>query len=117
MGALHTGKTRFDLTLVCGLDWPLPVAENSMEKALARQAMDTDLRAVLTHCAVSFQVVYGTHSHRLSNALRAVDACESARSSKVKAISRADLQEKWQSACDKCSDPACEHRMFTQLLD
>ena len=123
----HPG--RFDLTLVCGLDWPLPVGEDFMEQACARQAMDTDLRAALTHHAVSFQVVYGANSHRLSNALRAVDGCEPAQSSRVKAASRAgkfspgkesenaDSFERWQSVCDKCSDPACEHRMFTQLID
>lgn len=104
----------FDLALVCGLDLPLPVGQDTKDRAFARQATDSALRATLARQAVSFQVVYGTGPDRLSNALRSIDGFEVAQSSPVKAI--AGTQEKWQSACDKCSDSACEHRLFTQLI-
>ena len=104
----------FDLALVCGLDLTLPVGQDTKDRAFARQAADSELRATLARHAVSYQVVYGTGPDRLSNALRAIDGFEVAQSSPVKAI--AGTQDKWQSACDKCSDSACEQRLFTQLF-
>lgn len=118
----------FDLTLVCGLDWPVPVGEDAGQQLLARQTMDADLRASLARRALSYQVVYGANSQRLSNALRAVAGAEFAKSRAIKTApyseklspgkdaESASLREKWQSACDKCSDPVCEHRIFTQLI-
>ena len=105
---------QFDLTLLCGLDLPLPVGQDTKDRALARQTIDSELRATLAHLPVRFQVVYGIGSDRLSNALRGIEGFEVAQSSPVKAFT--DTLEKWQSACDKCSDSACEHRLFTQFL-
>lgn len=121
---------KFDLTLLCGLDLPLFEGPDPERQADGRQIADAELRAALAQHSVNFQVVYGLGPDRLANALRAVEGFEFARVSSGKTFSgacdgppgpplttAARALDKWQSACEKCSDPACEHRIFTQLID
>ena len=94
-----------DVTLLAGLDWPLPPACTPQEAA-AREAQDHVLRSALAQDGVPFRVVYGRGAQRVANAVAAVDA---ASAPPVPGNDRA-----W--SCDKCSDPDCEHRLFTRLL-
>jgi hypothetical protein len=53
-------------------------------------------------------VVYGSGGERLANALRAIGMAPSPAPAPGAASA-------WIWRCDKCSDPACEHQLFSRL--
>lgn len=78
----------------------------------------TQLRSHLQAAGVDYQVIYphgadGNTSH-LHNALRAV---HSALKQCKQAPPAPDTASRWLTGCEKCSDPVCEHRLFTGLLE
>lgn len=96
-------------TLLMGLDLPAPHALCD-----ARQTTDRALRAELGAASIPYQVVYGHGAQRLKSALRALDEW----------LPGADVQAEgtgkhtpWVWACDNCSDPQCERRLLSDLLD
>ena len=98
------------ITLLMGLDLP----------GLGPEQDDQDkrLRQALVNAQTPFTVVYGQGVERLSNALLAMNlACETdaawpERESAQFNINRG--RDVWQ--CNDCSDPVCEHKLFTGLL-
>lgn len=123
-------------TLVTGLDLPW-ISDGFQRHSPAVQApVDTLIRHALTNAHIAFHVIYGTGLERLHHALRATGFGPTvagnkslALTSKNAAISIANdavLTEKssenahrparWVWPCDKCSDPDCEHRLFTRGL-
>jgi nicotinamide riboside kinase len=105
----------FDLTLLMGLDLPWVADGLQRDGPQSRPPVDARLRTVLAQGQVPFQVVYGNGPARLRNALNAIDsiACSAGRTG---AGARFSPQTAWAWNCEKCSDPACEHRLFTDLL-
>ena len=95
-----------DATLVLGLDLP---------SARASEAADGRLRARLQAAGIPFQVVYGTGPERLRRALLALDAAGVLPAGIVQRHEEGGASRGWTAACEKCSDPACEHRLFTRL--
>lgn len=95
-----------DATLVMGLDLP---------SARGGEAADARLRARLQAAGIAFQVVYGTGAQRLRRALLALDAAGVLPAGIVQRDEEGGASRGWIAACDKCSDPACEHRLFTRL--
>ena len=97
-------------TLVMGLDLPGILRVQMTE--------DMQLRQSLAASHTPFRVVYGQGSDRLRNALMALglppegDASWPDRESTQFNINRG--RDVW--TCNDCSDPACEHRLFTRLL-
>lgn len=108
--ALADQKT-YDLTLVAGLD--IPWRDNRVHEAasLPREAVDAQLRATLARGQIAYTVVYGLGLARLEAALNAIAPW---RHERIKPDSSA--RSPWQWSCEKCSDPQCEHQMFTGLL-
>ena len=127
--ALRADLARYDLTLLMGLEtmaenkgprgtpaMPAPVQE-------AREAADQSLRTALAGAAVPYRVVYGRGEERLAHALLAVESLLQRPGARLRrsegpvssgnAGSRAKA---WVWACDKCSDPQCEHRLLSALL-
>ena len=96
----------FDLTLICGLE-PAP---NDPSK-VANEALDAALRSGLQQKGLPFAVVYGQNRERLASALRAIAALKNT----INKAGRQD-QSEWRWTCDNCSDPGCEHRLFTGRL-
>lgn len=86
---------RYDFTLLMGLDLPAAVSA-------AQQSTDALLRAALQQGNINYGVVYGQQEQRLRNALRLITP-------------EPELQPRWTRTCEKCSDPDCEHRLFTAL--
>ena len=78
----------------------LDLAEPSPAQLLADQLLRSDLGRGNT----GFRVVYGRGNARLVNALRALGATERT------------AETTWRYECDKCSDPQCEHRLVSGLL-
>jgi hypothetical protein len=106
------------LTLLMGLDQPCPAGDRA-----AQEAEDTRLRATLAQAGVAFRVVYGQGAQRTAHALLAIrQIAAGAYSSSAggqfgveaeKSEGQAPRLRAWN--CEKCSDPECEHRLFTAL--
>lgn len=108
------------LALLMGLDLPFPAGDRAQQ-----EAADARLRAALTQSGVAFRVVYGQGARRTDHALSAIKsiattACsESARGPSgfktEENPGRTGRLRAWN--CEKCSDPECEHRLFTALTN
>ena len=101
----------YDLTLLLGLDLPRRTEDKQAAGSLSRDAVDARLRAVLAAHQRHFKVIYGNGADRLDAALNAIFPMRQERLQP----SNAGLGH-WQSNCEKCSDPVCEHRLFTGRL-
>ncbi len=112
------------LVLLMGLDWPCPSAEQPQ-----REQQDARLRQGLASPPTPFRVLYGPLDRRIASALASLnegkpkpqpDAAQAsvqgseplALRSETRPDTRARLRA-W--GCEKCSDPVCEHRLFTSL--
>lgn len=111
MAAAH--QQLFDMTLVTGLDLPWVADGLQRDGPQVREPVDALLRAALQTAGVAYKVVYGQGPERLNNALLALGG-ESAttRLEAQYALNRG--RTAWN--CEKCSDAACEHRLFTDLI-
>jgi len=105
----------YDATLVTGLDLPRVSVEPERDLAPSREDVDTLVRSLLQAAQVHFQVVYGSGTQRLQSALVALAAAGVLPAEMAKRAPDADTRRAWHWNCEKCSDPACEHRLFTQL--
>lgn len=114
-------QRRYHLTLLTGLDLPW-TADGQRDGPHAREPVDTLLRAALSAAGLPFVIVYGQGPARVAHALQAIGASNSL-------FLRADNdhltlgngqkqsefpRQAW--SCDTCSDPGCEHRLFSRLL-
>lgn len=105
---LAPGLANHDLVLLTGLDiW-----------SAAREASDQQIRTALDHAGIAYRVIYGLGEERLQHALQ---ACSSLlgqdplqRTPASAAMGKKTRQWAWM--CEKCSDPACEHRLLSDLL-
>lgn len=114
---LQAASEAVALTLLMGLDQPCPAEERT-----AQEACDTRLRAALAAAAIPYRVVYGTGEQRTRNALIAIqNIAPQAYSTSARAAWETENTpgaarlRAWN--CEKCSDPACEHRLFTALVE
>lgn len=99
------------ITLLMGLDLPCPAPEQAR-----REAFDARLRTLLADAAVRYHVVYGQGPRRTESASIAIKSI----AKNTLPTSASDLLEQkplrlraWD--CEKCSDPECEHRLFSAL--
>ena len=104
----------FDHTLLLGLDLMPPVLALQPQSAGERSRMDMLLRRSLTQAQVPFQVIYGSGNERLRQALTALKSIEA----KPQPLPPETSQPRkpWVWACEKCSDPSCEHKLLSDLL-
>jgi hypothetical protein len=114
--ALERQQT-YDATLVTGLDLPWVPDGLHRKAAEDREAVDVLVRSLLQRASVSFQVVYGSGAQRLQGALLALSSAGVLPMAMVQRPADSDAQRAWVWACDKCSDPACEHALFTRLRE
>ena len=112
------------ITLLTGLDWPCPPAEQDN-----REQCDAELRRQLQASGTPYRVVYGSTARRLTTAMAAAQALQAPTQSTAVSLTRAPIgsadgrdedddqgpfkMRSW--GCEKCSDPVCEHRLFTSL--
>ena len=112
-GATHhvTTQTGGDLTLLLGLSGSdaLPVSPACVA--------DQSLRRQLNDAHQPYQVLYGELSEQLAQAVRILHIHPRTKPSDSAQNPPTPTQaSNWRWACDKCSDPACEHRLLTDLL-
>jgi nicotinamide riboside kinase len=118
---------RFDGTLLMGLDLPWQADGLLRDGPAVQQAVDHLLRQRLAQAGLRFATVYGTGDARAAAAWGSISALIPASSPLKNAIEKiankfyqisAEAQfgsEKW-VACENCSDPGCEHRLFSRLM-
>ena len=105
--------TCFELTLLTDTDLPWVADGLQRDGPQVREPVDALLRAALHSAGVAYKVVYGQGPERLNNALLALGwEAPCARVEAQYALNRG--RTAWN--CDKCSDAACEHRLFTDLI-
>ena len=78
-----------------------------------REATDALLRRELQAAGIPYQTLYGPLERRVQQALRTIGPLLG-RSLVNEDPHWARGRRPW--TCDQCSDPECEHRLFTQLL-
>jgi nicotinamide riboside kinase len=119
-----TYQRSFHLTLLTGLDMPWEADGIQRDGAHVRAPVDTLLRDSLQTAAISFEVIYGLGEQRLQAAIKAVITINSiapraintpATALKSSENTSESTTKPWIWTCDKCSDPACEHQLFTWL--
>lgn len=106
-----------DLNLLMGLDIPWLPDGLFRDSPSVRDAIDRRLRQALQGAGLAYTTVYGRGPGRLAQALRTVQNLLGARLQKPLVASDALLEEgsgRW--SCDNCSDPDCEHRLFSSLV-
>ncbi len=106
-------QSRYSLTLLMGLDLPWVPDGLFRDGPALRAATDAVLRRELQAAGVPFQTLYGPLELRVQQALRAIG---SALQRPLTPQNAAWEQGRRPWNCEKCSDPDCEHRLFTQLL-
>jgi len=96
----------YDVTLLTGLDLPWVSDGLQRDGPHVREPVDALVRQMLQQAGIAYRVIYGQGPERLRNALAAIDASLAPRTA----------ARDWVWQCDKCSNPACEHRLFRKLL-
>jgi nicotinamide riboside kinase len=105
-------------TLLTGLDLPWVADGLQRDGAHVRAPVDRLVRQALARAGIGYRVVYGQGHQRLNNALLALglegedEAAWQTREDAQFAINQG--RTVWQ--CNECSDPDCEHKLFTGLL-
>jgi nicotinamide riboside kinase len=122
--AASSYQRSFDLTLLTGLDMPWQADGIQRDGPHVRAPIDTLLRQLLERACITFEVIYGQGDERRINALVALKRHDHSLQKTINSIApRADSMpateskrlNKWQWNCEKCSDPDCEHRLFSSL--
>lgn len=102
-------QRHYDHTLVTGLDLPWVADGLQRDGAHVRPPVDALVRAGLHQAGVGFRVIYGQGQTRLNHALAAINAPTHPRG-------EGQDRGRWLGNCEKCSDPECEHRLFSRLM-
>ena len=107
----------YHLTLLTGLDLPWVADGLQRDGPQVREPVDALVRAALDGAGISYRIVYGSGTARLDNALFAINSAATCGGIKnAQAIFRSENVTSRPWACEKCSDPDCEHKLFSGLL-
>lgn len=78
----------------------------------AGEAEDLRWRERLAGAGIGFSVLHGDEKAQLDGAWRLIQPLLG----QVPEPDAASAGSRWVWSCDKCSDPACEHRLFQDLV-
>jgi len=111
-------QAQYEHTLLTGLDLPWVADGLQRDGPHVRGPVDGLLRQALARSGIPYRVVYGQGHVRLDNALLALGLPgEDASARALREQSQFAINQgrtAWQ--CNECSDPECEHKLFTGLL-
>jgi nicotinamide riboside kinase len=114
--AALAAQRRCTITLLTALDLPWVADGLQRDGPHVREPVDALVRAALARGGVPYTVVHGSGPDRLANAWNAINSIAD-RAERTGAASRKGTESQaWNWSCEKCSDPGCEHRLFTDLL-
>ena len=120
--ALAVDSARYDLVLLTGLEDAPATRPGEAARApvcpQAQEMADSAIRAALTSAKISYRVLYGHSSERLAQACEALQSLLPAEPVPAPPgpVRARKKPTPWVWACEKCSDPQCEHRLLTALL-
>ncbi len=107
----------YHLTLLTGLDLPWVADGLQRDGAHVREPVDALVRAALDGAGITYRIVYGSGRARLDNALFAINSVATGEGIPVaQGLFRSQDVTSHPWACEKCSDPDCEHKLFSGLL-
>jgi HTH-type transcriptional repressor of NAD biosynthesis genes len=108
----------YDITLVTGLDLTWVADGLQRDGPQVRVPVDNLVRQALEGAGLPYRVVYGQGPRRLNNALLALGLPGEDLSAQQSRVDGQFLINQGRSIwqCNECSDPACEHQLFTGLL-
>jgi nicotinamide riboside kinase len=114
-------QRHYHLTLLTGLDVAWVADGLQRDGPHVREPVDAMVRAALARAGIAFHTVYGQGDARLGHAISVIEnamnsIAKSQDNTGTKGQSDSRKAAAWSWPCDKCSDPACEHRLFTDLL-
>lgn len=111
-------QAHYDMTLVTGLDLPWVADGLQRDGPHVRGPVDALLRQALERGGMSYRVVYGQGPQRVNNALLALGLPgEDRQTGQLREQAQFAINQgrtAWQ--CNDCSDPECEHKLFSGLL-
>ena len=100
-----------DLTLLLGLRQSDALPGNAADLA------DQSLRSQLNDADQPYQVLYGVLDQQVAQAAHLIRLHQPTKLTTAAPMTPAPTQKaNWRWACDKCSDPGCEHKLLTDLL-
>ncbi len=102
----------YAMTLLTALDLPWVADGLQRDGPHVREPVDALVRAALARAGVAYAVVHGRGPERLASAWTALNVASGAEPP----VSSRPAGAAWNWTCEKCSDPVCEHRLFTDLL-
>ena len=110
-----TYQASYALTLVTALDLPWVADGLQRDGPHVREPIDTLLRHALQSGGIPYQVIYGGGIDRLQNAINAINTIAKKRIPDCRngLKKRSNRLRNW--VCEKCSDPDCEHTLFSEL--
>ncbi|GAA6140514.1 ATP-binding protein [Hydrogenophaga sp. 5NK40-0174] len=108
-------QRRCQVSLLMGLDLPWIADGLFRDSPRARERTDAILRARLEQATLPFHTVYGQGDQRTQNALRTLLPALGVSSPPANEALEQGRAGAW--SCEACSDPDCEHRLFTVLLE
>lgn len=107
----------YHFTLLTGLDLPWVADGLQRDGPHVREPVDALVRAALMGAGIGFHTIYGHGNARLFNAVNAIEIeANNYKLTGAKGTFDSKSATPWRWSCDKCSDPDCEHRLFTGLL-
>ena len=122
-GSALAAQRRCAITLLTALDLPWVADGLQRDGPHVREPVDTRVRAALSGANLPFTVVHGRGTERLANAWNAINSIAERAGGEARDVrgggSESDAglaPSTWTWPCDKCSDPACERRLFSDLL-
>jgi nicotinamide riboside kinase len=107
-------QRRCAITLLTALDLPWVADGLQRDGPHVREPVDARVRAALGKANLPFTVVHGRGTERLANAWNAINSIAE-RAGAADGID-ARATSTWTWPCEKCSDPACETRLFSDLI-
>jgi len=109
----------YDITLVTGLDLPWVADGHQRDGPQMRGPVDSLVRQALDRAGMPYRVIYGQGPRRLNNALLALGLqAEDLTAQQTRIHGQFSINQGrsvWR--CNDCSDPRCEHKLFTDLLN
>ncbi len=110
-----------DHILLMGLDVAWVADGLQRDGGHVRAPVDALIRAALTGARLQFSTIYGLGGQRLLHALQCINTTKLIAINDHMALTLPENSVKmksqaWKWVCDKCSDPVCEHQLFSQLI-
>lgn len=108
-------QSSYDLTLLTALDLPWVADGLQRDGPHVREPADAMVRNALHSAAIPYQAVYGQGLDRLENAINAINSIASNPIPTCRNGTKRRENRLRNYVCEKCSDPDCEHKLFTEL--